>query len=1006
MRFRLLISLSLALVLVFAAGLQASEPISEVRLLKTTPYVDVARKYLQRIDYGLKEGSLKPSEEIIDALLPIVKNEPYLMKDALEVLYDLPEKMLYSRVDLYEALSRWKKMPEIMDFLSQRGGPKKKAILMDTAIHGPAPEADRAVAELTRMPLSRKDIKKLIKHYLTRHTEQYFYLVQFLMAHPEDIPPVDGNTLRKLTYLLLNDMDCPVGVKLFSTSGRKGLRMLFKRWYQGRVPQGCDYETYQALRMGAKEILKDVIEALPGEEDPVVKGKLVVLLFDAGRDRLAKKWAETLSEEAALQLISAYSDSPQELRKHGIIDVLSRLDRGRLNGRIKNLKRTLRCHDLKEAKRAAIRDVLSRLSSHDKKEVRTALDDINYCESHPEEIKDRVIEIALKGEGELRRMAFLVFGSRRSYCSRVENLKGLLRMPSSDTLIRVQTLGFVGLCRAWDEESFRQAVSLLEKAGSQQKETILRALTTSEVFPEDALKKIERMYRSERDPNLKLSISYVYLRGLSQKGKGLKRIARMLARGEIDGNAYSAHMVVPDRLKATYGRALLEELRWWEDWMIYAIDIPADMKAESLIKTSLQSEDKPFEERLKRLEEAAKLSERIALKYRKQLLEFFRKNTSRWLAANVQTPTLNRVLGPEGKRVMLEFYLNKGFFQRLSSLFHYFKNRREPLRVSNTSGFVPLPADSETVEFYASYLKKINQKDTYRFNTILDAIRESLLSVEQEKRGVFRPLVPLLEEKMGNTMEQVYANAALRELIGMITGKTPPPTEIEMAYERQMKNRDLERIDRMKEEAIKRAEVLPLPFKIDRIEEYILKDGQRILVISFVLPEGYAIIRPQEPFCIDYEREFPEQVGMDSPADRPYRWYVYRLLRKGYNEPVKVEFYWSKEMKAVEGVITMPDLGRKHYRDFVPERVYRSEIKIKQNSPVKFALSIKTTPEGRIIETPFPVQDLWYQSTALRSLDGSEGRDCKSRFQIDSGKFKPEYLRVVLSAADGYYLKP
>ena len=109
-------------------------------------------------------------------------------------------------------------------------------------------------------------------------------------------------------------------------------------------------------------------------------------------------------------------------------------------------------------------------------------------------------------------MAFLVFGSRKPYCSRVESLKGLLRMPSSDMLTRVQTLGFVGLCRAWDEESFRQAVSLINKAEPQQKETILRALTTSEVFPEDALKKIERMYKSEKDPNLKLSISYVYLR--------------------------------------------------------------------------------------------------------------------------------------------------------------------------------------------------------------------------------------------------------------------------------------------------------------------------------------------------------------------------------------------------------------------------------------------------------------------------------------------------------------
>ena len=855
------------------------------------------------------------------------------------------------------------------------------------------------------MPLNRRDIKKLIKHYLTRQTEQYFYLTQFLRAHPEGIPSVDGKTLRKLTFLLLNDRDCSVGVKLFSTSAKEGLRILFKRWYQGRVSQGCEYEAYQALRKGAKEILKDVTEALPVEEDPLVKGKLVVLLFDAGRDRLAKKWAETLSEEGALQLISAYIDNVEELRRHGIIEVLSRLDSGMLSGRIKNLKRTLLCHDLKEAKRTAIGDVLSRLKSHDKKEVRTALEDINYCESHPEEIKDRVIEIALKGDGELRRMAFLVFGSRGSYCSRVESLKGLLRMPS-DMLTRVQILGFVGLCRAWDEESFRQAVSLLEKAGPEHKETILRALTTSEVFPEDALKKIERMYKSERDPNLKLSISYVYLRGLSQTGKGFKRIARMLARGDIDENTYSAHVMVPDRLRATYGRALLEELRWWDDWMIYAIDIPVDIKAESLIKTSLQSGDKPFEERLKRLEEAAKLSKRIALKYRKQLLEFFRKNTKRYLAANVQTPTLNRVLGPEGKRLMLEFYLNKGFFQRLSNLFHYFKDRREPLHVSNASGFVPLPADSETVEFYASYLKKINQKDTYRFNTILDAIRESLLSVKQEKRGIFRPLVPLLKRKMGNTMKQVYANAALRELIGMITGKTLPPTQIEIAYERKMKNPDFERIDQMKEEAIKKAVKSPLPFKIDRLEEYILKDGQRVLVISFVLPEGYAIIRPEEPFCIDYERGFPEQVGMDSPADRPYRWYVYRLLRKGYNEPVKVEFYWSKEMKAVEGVITMPDLGRKHYRDFVPERVYRSEIKIKQNSPVKFALSIKTTPEGRVIETPFPVQDIWYQSMALRPLDGSEGRDCKRRFLIKTERIVPQYLKVVLSAAGGYYLRP
>ncbi|RME68333.1 MAG: hypothetical protein D6778_02035, partial [Nitrospirae bacterium] len=360
MRFKLLISL--VFLVFFISGLWAFDGTSEISILKNTPFVDVARHTLQRIDYALKDGSLKPTDDLLDALIPIVKKEPYLLKDALEVLYDLPERMLYSRDDLYQALNQWKARPEVMNFLSQRGGPWKKPILLDVALHGSEEEADRAVSELTQMPLNRRDLEKLITHYLTRHTEQYFYLTQYLRSHTEDIPSVDEKSLRNLTYLLFSDMDCSAGVRLFAGSGTLGLRMIFKRWYQGRLAQGCLYETYTALRKGAKAIVEDVTKALSEEDDPLVKGQLMVFLFDAGHIKEAQRWAETLTEEGALQLVNAYARDVEKLKKYGILYILSKLDRGRLSGHIKSLKRTILCYDLKRERKRTIRDVLLRLS--------------------------------------------------------------------------------------------------------------------------------------------------------------------------------------------------------------------------------------------------------------------------------------------------------------------------------------------------------------------------------------------------------------------------------------------------------------------------------------------------------------------------------------------------------------------------------------------------------------------------------------------------------------------
>jgi hypothetical protein len=1001
MRFRALISLFL--VLAFASGLWASE----IELLKTTPYVDVARNTLQRIDYALKDGSMKPTDALLDALIPIVENEPYLLKDALEVLYDLPEQMLYSRDDLFKALNRWKDRGEVIEFLSQRGGPQKKEILMDVAIHGSEEEADRAVAELTRMPLNREDIKRLIEGYLTRKTWGYPVLAGFLRNHPEILPSLNEKTLRRVQYLLQNDGDCLLGVRLFSASGTSGHRLLFKAWYQGRIAGSCEYVSYEALRQSAEDIAGDVLSVIATEGDPVIKGRLVVLLLQAGRLREARHWAETLTEEGALQLINAFSGQPEKLRRARMIGLLKSLNRGRLTGPIENLRKALVCYDLKGSKKETLREVLSKLSDKDTGVVVRTLDDINYCKTHPERLREAVIALAGSSDERVSLRAFRVLSGRRPYCSLVDRLKPLLSKPSSGINTKAETLGFVGFCRAWDEESVKEAVSLLERAEPWQKDIILRALTSTEVFPEDALREIERMYGAETDPNMRLSLLYVYLRGLSRTKEGVKRIARMLARGEIDDVTYSAHVMVPDKLKATFGRAVLEELHWWDDWMIQAIDIPADIKAESLIRTSLRSVDKPFEEMLKRLEEAAKLSESVAIRFRRQLLDIFKNNTKGWLASSVQTPTLNRMLGPEGKRVLLEFYLKKGLFHKISEVVKYyysrFFKRSEPLYVSNTSGFVPLPANRDTVEFYATYLKKINRKDTHRFNIIIDAIRESLLSVDQGKRGVFRPLVPLLKRQIVDTMDQdvIYTNATLRELIGMITGKTPPPTEAEKRYQKGLSGVPLEKFEHLKENALKEAKRMPLPFKIDTTKEYLLPDGQRILVMSFVLPEGYGIIEPQESFCIDYDKEYPEGVGMDEPSDKPYRWYVYKLIRKGYNKPVKVEFYWSRDFGMKKGMLR----GLGDYRYYLPRKVYKSVLSIKQRPPEKFSLKIMDDANGRVIETPFPVQDIWYQSRALKPLDGREGRDCKQRFKADT-LVETQYLRVLLSSASGYSFEP
>ncbi|RME65583.1 MAG: hypothetical protein D6778_06090, partial [Nitrospirae bacterium] len=263
------------------------------------------------------------------------------------------------------------------------------------------------------------------------------------------------------------------------------------------------------------------------------------------------------------------------------------------------------------------------------------------------------------------------------------------------------------------------------------------------------------------------------------------------------------------------------------------------------------------------------------------------------------------------------------------------------------------------------------------------------------------PLVPLLERHLSHSPDSVYRNQQLRNTIGLITGKTPPPTDIEIAYEEKMKNSDLERFDRMKRKAIKEALPSEPPFEIDKTEEYLLKDGQRVLVVSFVLPEGVAILDPPEPFCIDYDKEYPEGVGMDEPSDKPYRWYVYKLIRKGYNKPVKVEFYWSRDFGMKKGMLR----GLGDYRYYLPEKVYKSVLSIKQRPPEKFSLKIMDDANGRVIETPFPVQDIWYQSRALKPLDGREGRDCKQRFKADT-LVETQYLRVLLSSASGYSFEP
>ncbi len=1000
MRYRLIISILIFIIL--CSGVEAGLK-EALKTLNTTPYVDVAKKTLQKIDYGLKDGSLKPSEEIVDALIPIVKKEPYLLKDALEVLYDLPERMLYSRDDLYQALNRWKNRPEVMDFLSRRGGPLKKAMLMEAAIHGSAQEADRAVAALTRMPLNSQDLKKLIKHYLTRQTEQYFYLTQFLRAHPEEIPSMDGRTLRQLSFLLLNNSDCSVGVKLFSRSGREGLRMLFKRWYRGRLAGGCEYETYEALRKGAKEIMKEVLKALPEEDDPLVKGQLVVLLFDSGRDRLAKKWADELSEEAALQLINAYADKPEELREKGIVSLLSKINRGRLTGYIENLKRTLLCDDLNKGRKQAIRTVLNALSGKKTALIEKTLQRISYCKTHPPEVMKEVVEIALNGDPRIRSAALRVFSGRAQYCGLVEEVKGILKDTTAALDIKAEGAGFISLCRAWDKESFRLTVDLIEHAGIDEKDLILRSLTTSEVFPEDALRRIQDMYKTEKDPNLRLSLQGIYLRGLSRSEQGLKSLARMIARAEVDEISFSV-IKVPERLRRHFGEALLKELHWWDDWMLNSIDIPADLKAESLVRTALSATDKPLSERLLRLETAVKLSENTVQRHKGQLLSLFRENLKQWLSSEVQTPGLNRALGPEGTRLYDEYNLKSNILQRLYSRLKCMFAKPEELRLLNTSGFVPLPPTEDTVEFYAGYLRKTGSGWDRRFSFIMYELNRSLMAAGETERHIFSPLVPLLKRHLSHSLspENVNRNKELRNTIKLITGRTPPPTDIEIAYEKEMENSDLDRVDRMTEEAIKRARPSPPPFEIEQTEVYSLRDGQRVLVISFVLPKGYAIIRPQEPFCIDYDREYPEQVEMDSPADRPYRWYVYKLLRKGYNKPVKLEFYWSRDFDLKKGM----QRGVGDYSYYMPKKVYKSTLTLKQRPPERFSLRIKDDGNAKVIETPFPVQDIWYKSYGAKPLDGSVGRDCKRRFQIDTDRIEPEYLRVVLSATDGYYLKP
>ncbi|RME65751.1 MAG: hypothetical protein D6778_05800, partial [Nitrospirae bacterium] len=552
MRFKLLISL--VFLVFFISGLWAFDGTSEISILKTTPFVDVARHTLQRIDYALKDGSLKPTDDLLDVLVSIVKKEPYLLGDALAVLYDLPERLLYNREDLYEALSRWKNRPEVMNFLAQRGGPQKKALLMDVALHGSPDEADRAVAELIRMPLNREDIKRLIEGYLTRKTWGYPVLAGFLRNHPEILSSLNEKTLRRVKYLLQNDGDCLLGVRLFSASGTSGHRLLFKVWYQGRIAGSCEYVSYEALRESAEDIAGDILSVIATEGDPIIKGRLVVLLLQAGRIREARHWAETLTEEGALQLINAFSGQPEKLRRARMIGLLKSLNRGRLTGPIENLRKALLCYDLKGAKKETLREVLSKLSDKDTGVVVRTLDDINYCKTHPERLREAAIALAGSSDERVSLRAFRVFSGRRPYCSLVDRLKPLLNKPSSGINTKAESLGFVGFCRAWDEDSVRQAVNLIKQAGPEQKDLILRALTSTEVLPEDALREIESMYRSETDPNMRQSLLYVYLRGLSQTEAGVKRIARMLARGQIDEFTYRAHVRVPEKFKTTYGR--------------------------------------------------------------------------------------------------------------------------------------------------------------------------------------------------------------------------------------------------------------------------------------------------------------------------------------------------------------------------------------------------------------------------------------------------------------------
>ncbi|NOX20589.1 MAG: hypothetical protein GXO99_04930 [Nitrospirae bacterium] len=1007
--------ISLVIVISFAVNAKGAERASPIKVLSYTPYVDVARKALQQIAYEIKSGSLGPDDKLIDALVPVIKSEPYLLKDALEVLYLVPDKLLSSRKDLYEALKEHTSEPGVIEFIKQKGGPWKKEILLKKALKGDSQEADQAVAALVQLDLQPEDLKRLIEGYLTRRPENYSYLLQYIRSHPEKIPSVKNDVLKSLYYILYDRRYCNEGVAMFRISGLDGIKLLFERFMDGKMAEECSYLSFQALRAEAIDLGEAISRRLKEEKDPIFRGKLLVLLIEAGRYKEARRYARGLPEAGAIELINGFFENPSMIKKAGLWTMLKEHQSLRVRAAIENLEKKLFCDELKDKVKNAIRVALKRLQSRDTTTVIAMLQWLNYCGSHPFEVKRLVLALATRAEDlRVKQAAMNILTNRNSYCEFVSEVKPYLEKGNLQS--RVQLAGFIGLCRAWDEKSFSLAVRLLKKIDQYEKKVILQALTTSEVFPEEAMRYLEEMYNYTKDPNFRLLILGVYLKGLAHSEKGVEKLARLISEGSIDGYDYDA-LAIPQALREPFGRALNKHLRWWKVWMISAIDIPDEIKAESLIMTSFQSVDKPFEERLKRLEEAAKLSEKVTLRFRKQLLDFFMNNTEQWITCDVQTPTLNYMLGPEGKRILLEFYLKESLNNKISEVVNYynrFVKRREPFYTSNTSGFVPLPADSETVEFYTSLLKKINRKDTYRFNIVIKAIRESLVSIDQDKRGVFRPLVPLLKRQIVDSMDQVYSNAALRELIGMITGKTPPPAASEKRYQEMLSEVPLEWVSQSVEEALRKAKKMPLPFKIDTTKEYLLPDGQRIVVVSFVLPQGYGLINPQEPFCIDYDKEYPEGVGMDEPSDRPYRWYIYRLLRKGYTEPVELEFYWSKDFGSIKGKEVFPDMSRKGYKYYIPEKAYKSYVVAKRHNPMMFTLRIVDRPEGLVFQSPFPVQEIDFMATALRPLDGSEGRDCKSKFLLKRSTFQSyrmskeqimDNLFVVLSSVDGYRFK-